>query len=370
MRILRLLRQSRLSALVVVCFYCGLLPGHAQTEVDAQSSACAKDYIPLGNLCLRETSDAVSHVLCSKGFAEPCVHDLVQQLGNMQKDDRCGAQKLEALMLRQEIIELVTTAALQVDGFIAEIDSETGHIRAKRDELTDRRDAAVKWSTLGAAVGTGGGAVGSSLALASKTATAGNWVGATFGGVGAFFSFLGFFQQTGVGPKGCFPDLREDTKKKEAKRQCPKLATSSDKSKLEQQAESNTCSPPQNSLCSADNPGPGCSPRMLYALLFPECSANAKADFHSGYDKTIERYLDQPRASGTRRKDLVATWGKQEELRESKQLFTGNADPRKLSIDDLDERTNKLADLRWQVSLMKRDLSRLTEDLASELSCR
>jgi hypothetical protein len=362
-------RHSKLYPLVI-CLCFALLPIHAQIIASAQPSECLTDtHTQVGDLCLRTGPYEISRDVCLENSMH-CVDGLIQQLGAMKREDRCGADKLDALVLRQEIVELVTTAALQVDGFLAEIDSETGHIRAKRDELTDRRDTAVSHSTLGSAIGTGGGAVGSSLVLAGKTAVTGNWVAATFGGVGTLFSFLGFIQQKG--PRGCFPDLREDLKKKEPKNLCHKLDPAPDTEEADQQEARTACPPlPKDDPCSRDDAPSGCSPRMLYALLFPEC--NSQAGFHSSYDGLVKSYLDSnpPSLNETRRANLIASWGDSlDKWRTSSQLFTSNGDPRKLSIDDLNERANKLADLRWRVSLIKRDLSRLTEDLAAGLSCR
>jgi hypothetical protein len=50
-------------------------------------------------------------------------------------------------------------------------------------------------------------------------------------------------------------------------------------------------------------------------------------------------------------------------------LITRNTDPRKLSIDDLTDRANKLADVGAVVSRLNRDLSRLANDLAKGLRC-
>ena len=108
---------------------------------------------------------------------------------------------------------------------------------------------------------------------------------------------------------------------------------------------------------------------MLYTLLFPEC--NDWAGFHSKYDENIREYLDStpPEKNEKRADSLITTWGERDDLRKDIKLFTSNGNPRKLSIDELTDRANKLADLRTVVARMNRDLSRLTEDLAKELRC-
>jgi hypothetical protein len=267
-----------------------------------------------------------------------CADQLIEKLGNIPRKERCGPRAPEALLLRQEINDLILTASLQVDGFLAEIDSETGKIREAHDELSDRRDSAVSWSTLFSAIGTGGGAAGSSLALVRKTATAGNWVSAIAGGVGTIFGFAGWYQQL-RGPRGCFPDIKDKH-----------------------------CHVPLPS----DSETAPCSPTMLFHLVFP---GRPDASCHSDYDPSIDSYLNS-----RWRAELVGQWlanpsngpplHKAEELEvEEPYLFANRENPRKVSIDDLTDRANKLSDLRSVVGRMNRDLSRLTENLAEELQC-
>jgi len=311
----------------------------------------------------------------------------------MGSNDRCGARATQALILRQEISEMVLTASLQVEGFLSEIDNETAEIRAVHDELTDRRDTAVGHSALASAIASGGGAIGSALSLVGDAAgTVGDYVGAVSGAAGAVFGFLSYFQQRG--PRGCFPDLRRNPKEKD---QCDKLKDENVPIPCRDTASNggeDACKSgkgPKFCRCDSENPPSGCSPRMLYQLFCPV--REGKTGFHSDYDHVINAYLgDGPQS---RRGSLIQTWatpiieqakkegdGKAEQdkketdlnpnelLRTKKPfLFTSNRDPRKLSIDELTERANRLADLRAVVSLMNRDLGRLTEDLATDLQC-
>jgi hypothetical protein len=335
------------------------------TAVAVAQEACSKIYV-------KDCTNAETNGTCTRSYKKDkrgkdeslCAYDLIRELNKIPARDRCGPRAAEALVLRQEVNDLITTASLQVDGFVAEIDSETGQIRAVHDSLSDRRDKAVSLSTLGSAIGTGGDAVGASLALARKTATAGNWVGAVFGGVGTIFGFLGWYQQP-RGPKGCFPKVSKD----------------------------DHCRVPEVDLCQSDdlkNRPPGCSPSMLFHLAFPEASVNQFATFHSDYDLAIQEYLADSDRSGA----LVQSWLKEATdkaahekkrksdvkdpllaypnnilEREEPYLFASNARPHKVSIDDLTDRANKLSDLRAAVARMNRDLSRLTETLAVELEC-
>jgi hypothetical protein len=322
-----------------------------------------------GDLYLRNTSYDIAAIVCLKDDVRPCrLHELIERLGKMKK--RCVteaaddiAEVTKALIWRQEISETVLTASLQVDGFLAEVDSESARIRAAHDGLTDQRDKAVGHSTLWTNLGTGGGAVGSALALGSQMAmTAGGWVGAVSGGVGTLFSFLGYHQA--AGPKGCFPEYKRDSKSKDAP--CDDLKkpikTMLDKDK-------DPCG-------ESGSNGYGCSPSMLSFFLF-----KIDPGFHSIPDPIVKTYLTD------RRSGLMGQWGidqsqinaltnpgdntiVKKEDQPIEALITRNESRRKLSIDDLTDRANKLADLRAVASILNRDLSRLTEDLATGLRCK
>jgi hypothetical protein len=352
-----------------------------------------------GNLCLSSTANKIAQEVCSSDDPraphgpKTCVRELIQQLSGMKQSERCQTQATDALILRQQISEMVMTASLQVDGFLAEVDSETAEARAVHDELAGRRDTAVQHSTLASAIGSAGGAAGSALALVGDTAaTVGNYMGATGGAVGAVFGLVGYFQQRG--PTGCFPDLRTAEEKakdkgKEKKNQCSKLgkadsldcSTWDDKKRGVQPLGTYSCGPgasadPKNSQRY------GCSPRMLYGLLCHQQAEQAENEeelerkagkddkpwkawwFHSKYDPAVQQYLF---SETDRSAALIQTWGGKDKL--SNALITGNTNPHKLKIDELTDRANKLADLRAVVARMNRDLGRLTDDLAVGLRC-
>jgi len=129
-----------------------------------------------------DTSAEIVREVCAMSDASTCIDKLIRKLGEMTAESRWRHPCHQALILRQEISENVLTVSLQVDGFLAEVDSEVAQIRAVHDDLTNRRDTAVGHSTLGSAIGSGGGAVGAALAIAGNTvATAGNWVAADSG---------------------------------------------------------------------------------------------------------------------------------------------------------------------------------------------
>jgi len=375
--------HAQLALCLVVCLLLGTTPTWGQSPDTPQPAECTADQLakctpgdeckPVGNLCLGKFSLELAHEVCLKDRSKACAYDaynLIERLGEIDPGARCNARATEALLLRQEISEMILTTSLQVDGFLAEVDSETAEVRAVHDDLTGRQTTTVANSTLVTAAGTGGGAVGSALALVRKTAAVGNWVGATSGGVAAIFSFLGWRQ--GVhGPKGCFPNVGQDPKH---------------------------CVIPKEDPCDPKANPPGCSPTMLYHLVFP--NAPDTGLFHSEYDEGIKKYLEEkPPGGKSRAERLIDPWiakakddqaqkekkGKKDNpavpddpvrddpnyvlKREEPSLFTSGKQPLRLSIDDLSDRANKLADLRNLVARMNRHLSRLTEDLATELQC-
>lgn len=329
-----------------------------------------------GDIYLKRTSFDMAKMVCTTDSPDgpnTCpLPELIMRLGNM--DQRCTTQTTRALTLRQEINDLVLTASLEADGYVAEIDSETAQIRAVHDHLADKRDRAVGKSTFGSAVGTAGGAVGSALALASDTAmTVGSWVGAVFGAVGAGYSFAQIF--VAKGSTGCFPDYNPNWDPNSSKEtQCPDLKEPV--KKLE--PKSSKLDPCGDSISH------GCSPSILSYFLF-----EIDPGFHSKPDPMIETYLITSRPELNRnsyRSELMGEWGTSQDTIEALKskdkasklskderaielLSTRNESPRKLSIDDLTDRTNKLADVRTIAARINRDLSRLTADLAKSLRC-
>ena len=339
-------------------------PPRLQCPDTASPDTNLNDGCAYGNIFLRKTSYDIAKIVCSTEDPKTCaLPERIKQLGNMTVDQRCTTQATKALILRQEIAEMVLTASLQVDGFVDEIDSETSQIRAVHDRLSDNRDKAVGRSTLGSAVGSAGGAVSQALALATGTAmTVGSWVGAFSGGAGALYGFLGYFQAKG--PKGCFPDFNSNANAKET--QCPDL-----KEPIKLSIDPNNY---KGDPCEGKS-SHGCSPSMLSYFLF-----KIDPGFHSKPDPIVEGYLNNHRS------ELSAAWGfdqsKLDALKTTESsvklskddqaieaLITRNESPRKLSIDDLTDRANKLADIRVVASRINRDLSRLTDDLAKSLRC-
>jgi hypothetical protein len=277
------------------------------------------------------------HVHGDPAHKETCLPDLLKKLGTMPASDRCGAKKIDELLLRQKITEMILTASLEVEGFLGQIDNESNHLREVKDRLTNEQTRALSRSSLGSNIGTGGGAVGSALGIAAKTATAGSWVGAVFGGFGSVFGFINYFQ-TSKSWKGCFPSNGDKACKQF---ECP-----------------------ENGGASL-----GCSPAMLYHLLHPPGQQAGPAPdlFHSGYDPVILKYLNDP--MDKRAQELIAAWNLDSSKDEERAKLTAyHRSPLKLSIDDLSDRQTKLADLRALAARINRDLSRLSNDVTMGLA--
>src|SRR6266478_1276145 len=109
-----------------------------------------------------------------------------------------GTMSLEALSLRQEITEAVLGASLEVDGVIAEIDSELAQINAIRTDLETRRDHAINLNTIANIVASGvTGVVGTALQFKNSTANLGNAIGVAGAGISTVLSLIGLRQQRG-----------------------------------------------------------------------------------------------------------------------------------------------------------------------------
>jgi hypothetical protein len=238
------------------------------------------------------------------------VAELIYQLERLPQS---GGMSLEELTLRQEITEAALGTSLEVDGVIAEIESEVAQISEIRAYLEARRDHAIGINALSNIV-TGGalGIVGSALQFKESTNTVGNAVGVAAGGVTTVLSALGLRRQHGG----------------------------------------------RHAL--------GTAPNML-ARIF-----DRPAEFHSDYPREVWTYLNSvaPSDGGaeTRRSQLIKEWielGRierpdSEKGRSKVELLTSPiSTQRELTIGLLTDREAMLSDVRTRVALMKRDLSKL-----------
>jgi hypothetical protein len=252
------------------------------------------------------------------------VTPLIERLSRLPERDRGvgGPMSLEALSLRQEITEAVLGASLEVDGVIAEIDNELAQISAIRADLEARRDRAIGLNTLANIIAGGAtGVIGTALQFKNSTANLGNAIGVAGAGVSTVLSFIGLRQQRG-GHRAL-----------------------------------------------------GVAPNLL-AKLFDK-----KPEFHSDYPAEVWTYLNAvpPAEPGneTRRALLIKRWtdlGRIESIETPKgqskidSLTSSISQQRSLTIDLLNDRGAMLADVRAQVSLIKRDLSKLMLGLRSHES--
>lgn len=216
----------------------------------------------------------------------------------------------EALRLREHITESVVMAFLDVDGMLAEIDSEVAQMSELRAYMEARRDRKIAIGNVANIVMGGGvGVVGQLLQI--NHSTAGSIVGAVAGGVSTVLAGAAMRQQRG---------------------------------------ESRPL---------------GIAPNML-AMIF-----NRQPEFHSDYPELVWRYLDKavPVESdkGKRRERLIDHWVQMGRIASPSEksdrkidLLTSSVSAQHpLSIDVLLDRTMMLLDLRAQVSIIKRDLARL-----------
>jgi hypothetical protein len=220
---------------------------------------------------------------------------------------------LEELLLRQKISDAVVTASLDVDSVVAEIDYEGGQTVELRSLWRYKRDRAIGSTNLAVlATGTGLGVVSGLLQFSKTTSSAGNAVGFAAGGVSTLFSLRSYRLVHG-----------------------------------------------------GKRPG-WVLPNMLAAFF------GQPEEQHSHYPDDIWAYLNSVPAGAaspaTRKEQILAGWaaagrigspGSLQRKRRIALLTSTNAADKDISIESLNERAAMLADVRDQVSLMKRDLADL-----------
>ena len=224
---------------------------------------------------------------------------------------------LEELSLRQQIMDAVVAASLDVDSVVAEIDYEREQTVELRSLWLYKRDRAIGSTNLAVlAAGTGLGIVSGLLQFSETTSSAGNAVGFAAGGVSTLFSLHSFRQVHG------------------GKRQAWVL------------------------------------PNMLAAFL------GQPEEQHSHYPDDIWAYLNSipsgADAQASRKEQMLAGWvaagriGPPDSARRKRRialLTSTNAADKDLNVELMNERAAMLADVGDQVSLMKRDLADLVRGL-------
>jgi hypothetical protein len=240
------------------------------------------------------------------------ISQLVSRTRSLHAQTPCEASPtLPEFALRQDILETVTAASLEVDGVLAALESE----RARRSELSAalqaRRDRAVNLTNVaGLITGSGLGIAVNAMQFSSSTANLGNGLGVGSGIASTVLSIIGIRQQHG----------------------------------------------PQRSV--------GRIPNML-APLFAR-----PAELNSNYPETVLAYLrsippGEPADAGSRLDQLMAEWKEAGRVGQSSnakndqkiaRLTSSLYEKTRLSIDDLSDRMAMLGDVTGRVGLMKRDL--------------
>ena len=240
----------------------------------------------------------------------------IQALQAMQKNRASDtAASIDEIDVRQELLEDIQAATLDIAAVIAELSNEQSELGSLRTELQMRRDKKVGHLTTAALLtgsGLGVAAAGTQFDIfSSKTANIGDGIGVGSGVTSTILSLLAAKAQSG--PKGAV----------------------------------------------------GQTPNMLAPLL------GGTPVLNTFYAPSVMAYLrsvppDEDPSRGTRLEQLIQVWNQAGRLSSKdpamheKQLTaltsSGNPDV-KLSIGDLNDRIAMLGDVRSRVSLMNRDLA-------------
>ncbi len=122
---------------------------------------------------------------------------LLNRLKELNKPGDSG-RTLQALYARQQILEKVMGASLQVDATIARVEGEIAQANEYRNLLSDKRDrVANRLNLAGFAAGGALGVVSSALQLSAKHAKAGNSVGIGAGVIVTVISAMNLRAQNG-----------------------------------------------------------------------------------------------------------------------------------------------------------------------------
>ena len=127
---------------------------------------------------------------------------LLERFSALRAQRACGSPAtLEELTTRQQLLEAIQTASLDVDGVLGEISNEEGELSNLRTSLQTRRDSTVaKLNAIALITGAGAGAAVSAtqFSFAGKTANnVGDGVGIATGAASTLFSFMAIRRQRG-----------------------------------------------------------------------------------------------------------------------------------------------------------------------------
>ena len=242
----------------------------------------------------------------------------VRELRVFQEQRPSGTKPaLEEIVLRQEVLELIQAASLDVDGVLAELSNESALLGSLRSSLQSRRDRTVARLNAAALITSSGLGVAASATqfstLSSRTQNFGDGIGIGAGVASGVLSLLALRRHHG--PDGTV----------------------------------------------------GETPNMLAPLL----KGTSPPVLNTYYPPAVLQFLQNVPAMsdskrGTRLEQLMEEWvrvgrldGSDTDKRKQKiTVLSTSMNPKvKLSIDDLTDRIAMLTDVRGRVSLMKRDLA-------------
>ncbi len=248
------------------------------------------------------------------------VGPLMERFANERS--RNSGPTVETLALRQEIMEKVMAASLDVDSVNAVIDLEIEHVRAIRGRLQAKRDRAQNLVNVASVFGGGvAGVIGTAMQFSGRTANLGNGISIGGGAGSVVLSLVGIHQQGGTSDLGNAPRI----------------------------------------ISRFSGYKPAAAEEV--SSVFPVCVWSFLNTAPSEYP-----------GSETRRLHLMAKWQREgkldkdgllrseEKLKAEGQL--GKQAP-KLTISEMDDVQAMLLDVSASVSLMKRDLSEILRGLAT-----
>lgn len=254
------------------------------------------------------------------------IADLLDKLRTIRTQTICGSPvPVEELAIRQDILEAVEAGSLDVDGVLAEINSERARLFELRATLASRRDRSLGLLNVANIItGTGLGIATNALQFSDSTAKVGDNIGIVSGLGSTFLSVFALRRQHG----------------------------------------------PQQSV--------GMVPNMLAPLF------GRQPQLNSYYPPPVLEYLNSMPASegvvsGSRLDQLMMEWkqsgriGPTGSARTDQKVgrLTSSLDSKtKLSIDDISDRIAMLGDLSGRVALMKRDLGGLMRSIRAERTCQ
>jgi hypothetical protein len=261
------------------------------------------------------------------GLAQAQVNDAVMRTariikveGELARLNEFSGDAAKVVGLRQQIVEKVLAASLQVDATIAQIDNEIAQANEVRGYLSDRRDKAVNRANLLSVVSGGTlGATSSALQLPSGNTKASSIVGIAAGVVSSSLAVSGIRSQKGGTRKFDFNSNM--------------LAELFDRPMLEDSRFDAIVWSFLNDVAPTDADGMTRKARLIQTWI------------------SLKRTDSPATAAGKNKIDRVTSQP---------------ADGLALTIDDLEDRAAMLEDVRAKVSFLKRDLAGLLLSLPGE----